>query len=113
MVLRLLVLKHIRNWSYEVLEREVRANLVYRDFTHVGGGKTPDRSRAFASSIMNCCVRNAPHQRREGSGMIEMRPSATRGSASAQRPPHRSACVRSRRAAMGGRVRNFCRFRVV
>jgi IS5 family transposase len=25
-----------------VLEREVRANLVYRDFTHVGGGKTPD-----------------------------------------------------------------------
>src|ERR1700751_2648802 len=42
MVLRLLILKHIRNWSYEVLEREVRANLVYRDFTHVGGGKMPD-----------------------------------------------------------------------
>src|ERR1700693_5211006 len=42
MVLRLLVLKHIRKWSYEVLEREVRANLVYRDFTHVGGAKTPD-----------------------------------------------------------------------
>jgi IS5 family transposase len=42
MVLRLLVLKHVRNWSYEVLEREVRANLVYRDFTRVGGGKMPD-----------------------------------------------------------------------
>src|ERR1700749_743132 len=42
MVLRLLVLKHIRNWSYGVLEREVRANLVYRDFTRVGAGKTPD-----------------------------------------------------------------------
>jgi IS5 family transposase len=41
-VLRLLILKHIRNWSYQVLEREVRANLVYRDFTRVGGGKTPD-----------------------------------------------------------------------
>ena len=39
MVLRLLILKHIRNWSYEALEREVRANLVYRDFTHVGGAK--------------------------------------------------------------------------
>jgi IS5 family transposase len=26
-VLRLLILKHIRNWSYGVLEREVRANL--------------------------------------------------------------------------------------
>src|SRR6202020_2738472 len=42
MVLRLLVLKHIRNWSYEVWDREVRANLVYRDFTRVGGGKMPD-----------------------------------------------------------------------
>src|SRR5258708_35841977 len=42
MVLRLLILKHIRNWSYGVLEREVRANLGYRDFTRVGAGKTPD-----------------------------------------------------------------------
>ncbi len=41
-VLRLLVLKHIRNWSYEEVEREVRANLVYRSFTRVGGGKVPD-----------------------------------------------------------------------
>jgi IS5 family transposase len=41
-VLRLLLLKHVRNWSYEVLEREVRANLVYRSFTRVGGGKVPD-----------------------------------------------------------------------
>jgi hypothetical protein len=40
--LRLLILKHVRNWSYHALEREVRANLVYRDFTRVGGGKTPD-----------------------------------------------------------------------
>ena len=42
MVLRLLILKHVRNWSYHVLEREVRANLVYRDFTRVGGAKMPD-----------------------------------------------------------------------
>jgi IS5 family transposase len=41
-VLRLLLLKHVRNWSYEVVEREVRANLVYRAFTRVGGGKVPD-----------------------------------------------------------------------
>src|SRR5580658_1334069 len=38
-VLRLLLLKHIRNWSYDTLEREVRANLVYRAFTRVGDGK--------------------------------------------------------------------------
>jgi len=41
-VLRLLILKHVRNWSYAVLEREARANLVYRDFTRVGAGKMPD-----------------------------------------------------------------------
>jgi len=41
-VLRVLLLKHIRNWSYEVVEREVRANLVYRSFTRIGGGKVPD-----------------------------------------------------------------------
>ncbi len=41
-VLRLLLLKHIRNWSYGVLEREVRTNLVYRQFTRVGAEKVPD-----------------------------------------------------------------------
>jgi transposase, IS5 family len=41
-VLRLLILKHVRNWSYDALEREVRANLVYRDFTRVGACKVPD-----------------------------------------------------------------------
>jgi IS5 family transposase len=42
MVLRLLLLKHIRNWSYDTLEREVRANLAYRDFCRIGLGKVPD-----------------------------------------------------------------------
>ncbi len=41
-VLRMLVLKHLRNWSFQLLEQEVRANLVYRQFTRVGGGKAPD-----------------------------------------------------------------------
>jgi IS5 family transposase len=40
--LRMLLLKHIRGWSYEETTREVRANLVYREFTGVGGGKVPD-----------------------------------------------------------------------
>jgi IS5 family transposase len=42
LVLRLLLLKHIRDWSYDILEREVRANLAYRDFTRIGLGKVPD-----------------------------------------------------------------------
>jgi IS5 family transposase len=41
-VLRLLILKHVRDWSYEVLEREVRANLVYRTFARIGAEKVPD-----------------------------------------------------------------------
>jgi len=41
-ILRLLVLKHIRDWSFEELEREVGANFVYRQFTRIGGGKVPD-----------------------------------------------------------------------
>jgi IS5 family transposase len=42
MVLRLLLLKHVRNWSFDTLEREVRMNLSYRDFARVGMGKVPD-----------------------------------------------------------------------
>ncbi len=41
-VLRMLLLKHMRGWSYADVTREVRANLVYREFTGVGGGKVPD-----------------------------------------------------------------------
>ena len=40
--LRMLILKHVRNWSYEVLEREVRANVVYRTFCRIGTEKVPD-----------------------------------------------------------------------
>jgi len=32
----------MRNWSFEIVEREVRANLVYRMFTRVGAEKVPD-----------------------------------------------------------------------
>src|SRR5438105_9129671 len=38
----MLLLKHMRGWSYEDVTREVRANLVYREFTGIGGGKVPD-----------------------------------------------------------------------
>src|SRR5215216_15833 len=41
-ILRMMLLKHIRDWSFVDLTREVRANLVYREFTRIGGGKVPD-----------------------------------------------------------------------
>jgi len=63
-VLRLLLLKHIRNWSYDVLEREVRANLVYRAFTRVGDGKVPDaKTMARLGQLIGPEVIEELHQR--------------------------------------------------
>jgi IS5 family transposase len=41
-VLRMLLLKHLRDWSFADLEREVRGNLLYREFTRIGAEKVPD-----------------------------------------------------------------------
>src|SRR5579863_5463975 len=41
-VVRMLILKHLFDWSYDDLEHEVRANLVYRAFTRIDAGEVPD-----------------------------------------------------------------------
>ena len=41
-VLRMLILKHLHDWSFDELEQEVRANLVYRAFTRIGLDAVPD-----------------------------------------------------------------------
>jgi IS5 family transposase len=41
-VIRMLILKHLFDWSYDDLECEVRANLVYRAFTRIDAGDVPD-----------------------------------------------------------------------
>lgn len=41
-VLRLLVLKHIRGWSYEALQWEVTGSLAYRHFCRIDAGTVPD-----------------------------------------------------------------------
>jgi hypothetical protein len=38
----MLILKHLFDWSYDDLEREVRANLVYRAFTRIEAGEVSD-----------------------------------------------------------------------
>lgn len=51
-LLRLAVLKHIKQWSFRELEREVRCNLVYRRFTRFDHDRIPDfsnLSRAMAA----------------------------------------------------------------
>src|ERR1022692_3494238 len=63
-LLRLLLLKHIRNWSYDVLEREVRANLVYRAFTRIGDEKVPDaKTLARLGQLIEPKVIERLHQR--------------------------------------------------
>jgi transposase, IS5 family len=63
-VLRLLLLKHIRNWSYDTLEREVRANLVYRAFTRIGDEKVPDaKTLARLGQLIGAEVIEELHQR--------------------------------------------------
>jgi IS5 family transposase len=41
-VLRMLVLKHLRRWSYDELEWEVTGNVVYRRFCRIDAEKVPD-----------------------------------------------------------------------
>jgi hypothetical protein len=41
-IIRMLILKHLFDWSYDDLEQEVRANLVYRAFTRIDAGEVPD-----------------------------------------------------------------------
>lgn len=41
-VLRLQVLKHLKGWSFEQLEWEVRGNVAYRHFCRINAGKVPD-----------------------------------------------------------------------
>src|SRR5437773_1402488 len=41
-VLRMLVLKHLSDWTFDECEREVRGSLVYRAFCRIDGERVPD-----------------------------------------------------------------------
>jgi transposase, IS5 family len=41
-VLRLLILKHLYDWSFDECERVVRGSLVYRAFCRIDGERVPD-----------------------------------------------------------------------
>lgn len=63
-VLRLMALKHLRNWSYQALEREVRANVVYREFTRIRGEKVPDcKTMVRWGKALGAKVTRAIHER--------------------------------------------------
>jgi IS5 family transposase len=63
-LLRCCVLKHLKGWSFRALERELRSNLIYRQFTHFDAEATPDFttfSRTFA--LLGPSVTKKIHQR--------------------------------------------------
>jgi transposase, IS5 family len=63
-LLRCCVMKHLKGWSFRELERELRSNLVYRQFTRFDADSTPDFStfsRTFA--LLGPAVTEQIHQR--------------------------------------------------
>ncbi len=63
-LLRCGVVKHLKGWSFRELERELRSNLVYRQFTRFDADATPDFStfsRTFA--LLSPAVTEQIHQR--------------------------------------------------
>ncbi|HEX2696910.1 MAG TPA: ISNCY family transposase [Anaerolineales bacterium] len=63
-LLRCCVLKHLKGWSFRALERELRSNLIYRQFTHFDAEATPDFttfSRTFA--LLGPSITKKIHQR--------------------------------------------------
>jgi len=63
-LLRCVVLKHMKGWSFRQLERELCSNLIYRRFTHYDGEKTLDHtaySRLFA--LLGPSVAEKIHER--------------------------------------------------
>ena len=63
-LLRLMVLKHVRNWSFQELEREVRANVVYRQFTRIEAEKVPDaKTMGRLGQVLGPGVVRQIHQR--------------------------------------------------
>lgn len=84
-VLRMLVLKHLKGWSYAELEWEVRGSLAYRFFCRVGMGKVPDEKTL---------VRLGHSSRASGSIACSTGSSRSRSSA---RLPVAAACAWTRR----------------
>jgi transposase, IS5 family len=63
-LLRCCVVKHLKGWSFRELERELRSNLVYRQFTRFDAEATPDFttfSRTLA--LLSPAVTEQIHQR--------------------------------------------------
>ena len=61
--MRMLILKHLFDWSYDDLEREVRANLVYRMFTRIDAGDIDGAAKAFAAADVLRRTRVLPSNR--------------------------------------------------
>src|SRR5271157_6460901 len=63
-LLRCCVVKHLKGWSLRELERELRSNLVYRQFTRFDADATPDFSTFSRTlALLSPAVTEQIHQR--------------------------------------------------
>src|SRR2546425_52456 len=78
-VLRLLVLKHLKTWSYEQLEWEVRGSVAYRHFCRLGSGTVPDgKTLVRLGQLLEGDLLRAVHERVVGVA-VERRGTRVRG----------------------------------
>lgn len=68
----MLLLKHMRGWSYAVLTREVRANLLYREFTRIGGTTVVDDKTMGRLARQMGPERIAEIHQRVGDGLLPL-----------------------------------------
>ncbi|MDQ3418989.1 MAG: transposase [Acidobacteriota bacterium] len=64
-VIRMLILKHLFDWSYDDREQGVRANLVYRAFTRIDAGEVPDAKTILKIAGALPVLRRAQQQLRQ------------------------------------------------
>src|SRR5207245_147020 len=57
-VLRMLVLKHLSDWTFDECEREVRGSLVYRAFCRLDGERVRERTRSGARRVFEIAQRS-------------------------------------------------------
>lgn len=84
-VLRMLVLKHLSDWSFDECEREVRGSLVYRAFCRIDGERVPDAktlirlARLLDAPVLKSSLVGPVHASRPSPSGPALLPSANRG----------------------------------
>lgn len=114
-VLRMLVLKHLYDWSFDECEREVRGHLVYRAFCRIDGERVPDAKTLIRLAHLpsGATDREAQAVGLAAQAGVDRIPARQCGvSAAAARRPTNPAAARSARRLPRWRRRPACTTRI-